>query len=188
MVFVFKIPQGEKIYSLKRGFLNAQIASIAFSQNSTLIGLTSNRGTLHIFELERMSKQSLTTVNPEIELKDSEDPAELKDQDKSTEGCCGIIGLQYIFTKFSGLFFNESDEYHSSTINLLNLIVKSIIKERDDDFSKEHIIALDEHGKVTVIWKNGCVREFGFNRIKRTIEKTNNTALSNFVVVEEINL
>ena len=110
------MPQGEKIYSLKRGFLNAQIASIAFSQGSTLIGITSNRGTLHIFELERLSKQSLTTINPEIELKESQDIEERKDTEKMSDGCCAGIGFQFILSKISGLFFEESDEYHSSKV------------------------------------------------------------------------
>ena len=64
-------------------------------------------------------------------------------------------------------------------------IVKSIIKETNVEFNKDHIIALDEHGKALIIWKNGCISEYGFNRHKRTIEKTTSITLSSFESIQE---
>ena len=53
---MFKVPKGEQLFELKRGFLSAEIIYILFSKNSTLIGVTSNHGTMHIFQLERVSQ------------------------------------------------------------------------------------------------------------------------------------
>ncbi len=90
------MPKGERLYTLRRGFLSAQIMCLAFSPNSTLLGVTSNRGTMHIFELERASHQSQKTGVPESEEENCEA------EEESEPGCSACAGLQFLLEKLTG--------------------------------------------------------------------------------------
>ena len=51
MIRIFSVPDGHKLYSFKRGMAKAGIFSLAFNNAGTLLGLTSTRGTIHVFQL-----------------------------------------------------------------------------------------------------------------------------------------
>eukprot|EP00826_Nyctotherus_ovalis_P050681 TRINITY_DN6245_c0_g2_i2.p2 TRINITY_DN6245_c0_g2~~TRINITY_DN6245_c0_g2_i2.p2 ORF type:complete len:151 (+),score=18.59 TRINITY_DN6245_c0_g2_i2:336-788(+) len=55
---IFSVPSGRKVYSLHRGIHEAEIHSMSFDPTSTLLGLTSVRGTLHIFRLTKSPKST----------------------------------------------------------------------------------------------------------------------------------
>ena len=96
------MPKGNCVYTLRRGFLNSRIMSIVFNSNSTLIGATSSRGTLHIFELERTSQQSAQTAAPDVE-----DQIELREKEEpevDTQGCSTCLALRFLFEKFTSMF------------------------------------------------------------------------------------
>ncbi len=48
---MFSIPQGEKLFTFKRGIHTAQIYSLTFNIKSTYVVLSSNSGTIHVFRL-----------------------------------------------------------------------------------------------------------------------------------------
>jgi len=45
------------MYVLKRGVAKAEIYSLSFSMNSSMLGVSSDRGTFHIFDLRKTSKK-----------------------------------------------------------------------------------------------------------------------------------
>ncbi|MDR3549667.1 MAG: hypothetical protein P4M11_15585 [Candidatus Pacebacteria bacterium] len=47
------MPKGTTLYCLKRGVRKADIFSLAFNQDSSFLGVTSDRGTLHLFALSK---------------------------------------------------------------------------------------------------------------------------------------
>ena len=55
IIRIFTIPDGNKLYALDRGLQKAEIYSISFVANdeSALVAITSNRGTLHVFNLNK---------------------------------------------------------------------------------------------------------------------------------------
>lgn len=57
IIRVFNIPDGKKLYALDRGLQKAEIYSISFANDnfkkSSMLAVTSNRGTLHIFNLNQ---------------------------------------------------------------------------------------------------------------------------------------
>ncbi len=68
MIRVYSIPNCTRIYSLKRGLAKADVYSLSFNEDSTLLGLTSSRGTLHIFALGGTSATG-TSPKPDTALK-----------------------------------------------------------------------------------------------------------------------
>lgn len=57
VVRVFKVPQTTKIYSFRRGTYPAAIYSLSFSPSSSLLGATTENGTVHIFRLGTHKRQ-----------------------------------------------------------------------------------------------------------------------------------
>lgn len=49
---IFSIPKGEKLFSYKRGVASAYIYSMNFSFDNEKLVITSDTGTLHIFDLK----------------------------------------------------------------------------------------------------------------------------------------
>ena len=64
IIRVFSIPSGTKMYALNRGIHTTEIYSLSFDADSTLLGLTSVRGTLHIFELSKSKHEALPSKDP----------------------------------------------------------------------------------------------------------------------------
>ena len=62
VVRVFSVPDGQKLFECRRGFLQrVSIGTLAFSPDSTLLLVSSNTNTVHIFKLDddlSMKKQS----------------------------------------------------------------------------------------------------------------------------------
>eukprot|EP00743_Colponemidia_sp_Colp-15_P006191 GILK01006657.1.p1 GENE.GILK01006657.1~~GILK01006657.1.p1 ORF type:complete len:397 (-),score=34.65 GILK01006657.1:89-1165(-) len=55
VIRVFSVPQGEKLYSFRRGSYPASVYSMAFSLDSALLCVSSDTGTIHVFKLESAS-------------------------------------------------------------------------------------------------------------------------------------
>eukprot|EP01012_Entosiphon_sulcatum_P064618 TRINITY_DN93446_c0_g1_i1.p1 TRINITY_DN93446_c0_g1~~TRINITY_DN93446_c0_g1_i1.p1 ORF type:complete len:352 (+),score=27.71 TRINITY_DN93446_c0_g1_i1:28-1083(+) len=51
VIRVFDIPESRLVYTLRRGSVPAQIYSLSFNQNATLLSASSDKGTIHIFKL-----------------------------------------------------------------------------------------------------------------------------------------
>jgi hypothetical protein len=51
MIRVFSIPKGNRLYSLRRPIIPADVFSIAFNPISTLIGVTGNPGSMYIYKI-----------------------------------------------------------------------------------------------------------------------------------------
>ncbi len=49
---MFTIPKGDKLRTLKRGFTNAMIYNLQFNINSTNLLVSSNSGTVHVYDLK----------------------------------------------------------------------------------------------------------------------------------------
>ena len=62
MVRIFNLPQGEKLYTLKRGMQRVEVYWLSFSHKSDLVTLSSNSGTIHLFKLERKEEGSQEVV------------------------------------------------------------------------------------------------------------------------------
>lgn len=72
--------------SLKRGLANADIYSLSFNHDSSLIGITSGRGTLHIYNLlGKSSAKSNETPEREKEMGDGAIAAK-EDSDEELAG------------------------------------------------------------------------------------------------------
>lgn len=56
LIRIFKVATGQLLYELRRGTDRAQIWSICFSSDSNRVGVTSDKGTLHIFTLPDSSQ------------------------------------------------------------------------------------------------------------------------------------
>ncbi|KAL6050477.1 autophagy protein [Balamuthia mandrillaris] len=56
VIRVFSLPEGEKLYEFRRGTYPARIYSIAWSRDSSMLCVTSDTGTLHVYKV-RSSKQ-----------------------------------------------------------------------------------------------------------------------------------
>jgi len=57
VIRVFDTPDGNLLYSLRRGSYTAVIYSLAFNRDSTMICASSSSGTVHIFKLDEASKR-----------------------------------------------------------------------------------------------------------------------------------
>jgi autophagy-related protein 18 len=55
VIRVYSIPQGELLYSLRRGSKDAIIDGLVFSPAGTMLAVTSNSTTLHIFKCDKLS-------------------------------------------------------------------------------------------------------------------------------------
>ena len=54
----------------------------------------------------------------------------------------------------------------------------SIIKKRDEQFTKDHIMGIYENGKIVNVWNNGLICTYLLNLDHRTIEKIQSNLLS----------
>ena len=54
---IFSLPKGEKLFTFKRGISSAKIFSINFSQDNSHIISTSDKGTLHVFDLKKEKEE-----------------------------------------------------------------------------------------------------------------------------------
>jgi len=63
LIRIFKTETGEQLQEVRRGTERAEIYSIAFNSNSSLLACSSDRGTVHIFSL---SQTTQTSVNPSL--------------------------------------------------------------------------------------------------------------------------
>ena len=132
---MFKMPKGEKVYSFMRGFMNARLMALTISPHSGLLALTSNRGTLHVFEMERFSQRSaMTKANSEVP--------------DSGEGCCALDAVKFVGTKLMSLLCCREVDTLNSRRWLHYSLARSIMKHHDGDFSADHILALTDNGKV----------------------------------------
>jgi autophagy-related protein 18 len=52
IIRIFSLPKGDKLFTYKRGMTNAMIYSLNFSSDSEKVIMTSDTGTLHVFELK----------------------------------------------------------------------------------------------------------------------------------------
>lgn len=57
VIRVFDTPEGNLLYSFRRGSYPAEIYSIAFNLDSSLIGVSSNTATVHIFKLDEANRK-----------------------------------------------------------------------------------------------------------------------------------
>jgi len=57
VIRVFDTPEGNLLYSFRRGSYPAEIYSLAFSNDSSLIAASSSSGTVHVFKLDETSKR-----------------------------------------------------------------------------------------------------------------------------------
>jgi hypothetical protein len=61
VIRIFNIPEGKKLYALDRGLQKAEIFSISFmndiTNNSSIVAITSDRGTLHVFNLNKKTAE-----------------------------------------------------------------------------------------------------------------------------------
>ncbi len=57
LIRIFNIPQGDKLFTFKRGITPARIFSMNFSCESDKIVVSSDKGTLHVFELRELDKE-----------------------------------------------------------------------------------------------------------------------------------
>jgi len=119
------MPKGEKIYRLKRGFLNAKIIAMSFSHNSTLFAITSSRGTLHIYQLERSSQQTVSTAPMDLEEEQAilQGKVEKYEDLDDNPGCNAWPGLCYIFSKLTGAWC--CTENGSCQASILMKIIKN---------------------------------------------------------------
>ena len=51
MIRVFSVPSGQKIYQFRRGSYPTRIFSISFNISNTLLAVSSESDTIHIFKL-----------------------------------------------------------------------------------------------------------------------------------------
>lgn len=59
VIRVYRTPSGERLFELRRGLAtNATIYSMAFDITSTLLCVSSNHQTIHIFKLETMEPEA----------------------------------------------------------------------------------------------------------------------------------
>lgn len=64
VIRVFSVPNGDKVAQFRRGTYAARIFSLAFNPVSTLLAVTSDSDTVHIFRLDRLGRpasQSMST-------------------------------------------------------------------------------------------------------------------------------
>merc|ERR1712023_238040 len=57
VIRVFDTPEGNMLYSFRRGSYQAEVYSLAFNRESTLIAASSSSGTVHAFKLDEASKR-----------------------------------------------------------------------------------------------------------------------------------
>jgi autophagy-related protein 18 len=63
IIRVFSLPEGEKLFTFKRGLYPAQTYSLRFSFDSNYLVCTSSSGSLHIFSLQHSSSPSTWSVS-----------------------------------------------------------------------------------------------------------------------------
>lgn len=57
VIRMFDVPEGNMLYSFRRGSYPADIYSLAFNKESTLVACSSNSGTVHVFKLDEASRR-----------------------------------------------------------------------------------------------------------------------------------
>jgi WD40 repeat protein len=57
LIRIYRVDTGEHLQELRRGKENAEIYSISFSQNNLYLACTSDRGTIHIFSLDKVNEK-----------------------------------------------------------------------------------------------------------------------------------
>jgi autophagy-related protein 18 len=68
---VFSVPSGQKLYQFRRGTYAARIYSISFNMAGTLLSVSSDTDTLHIFKLMTPEEKARDSVS-RLENKPSE--------------------------------------------------------------------------------------------------------------------
>ena len=64
VIRVFATPSGEKLFELRRGIqTSAQIFSMAFSEDASLLSVSSDKATVHIFKLEVVNQAPAPAAN-----------------------------------------------------------------------------------------------------------------------------
>lgn len=58
VIRVFDIPESRLVYALRRGSVPAQIYSLSFNHTATLLCVSSDKGTIHIFKLSTESRKN----------------------------------------------------------------------------------------------------------------------------------
>ena len=75
---LFNVSTGELITELRRGKKNAKINCLAFNANTDLIGCTSDKGTVHIFDVHEVNK--ILEVEEDIKNKDENNNNKIKNK------------------------------------------------------------------------------------------------------------
>ncbi|MDR3547376.1 MAG: hypothetical protein P4M11_03720 [Candidatus Pacebacteria bacterium] len=170
-----------------------EIYSMSFDQDSSYLGLTSVRGTLHIFELAKPQSAAPTDTKPTMYAAanaqfprrepDSEDElpnnykrdnkSELREEENEEEtkegeaGCCGgWLGLKYVLNKVGGIIVDDPEEAFTAGITsfLLRLsVAKSVVKYNGENIKRPNILALDKDRKVILFCKDGSYYEYKFD-------------------------
>jgi len=63
VIRVFSIPETKKVYQFRRGTYPAVVYSISFSYDSSLLCVSSETGTVHIFKIDQLTSGSCTDVH-----------------------------------------------------------------------------------------------------------------------------
>jgi len=69
LINVFSIPDGEKIYVLRRGSVQASILSLSFTPeecNPRLLAAVGSHGTVHVFKLMTTHLTKYLSLSPEL--------------------------------------------------------------------------------------------------------------------------
>lgn len=103
IIRVFAIPSGQRLYQFRRGSLPAQIYSIAFHPDSSLLTVTSSTQTVHIFRLKEvysnLERQGLLPSSP---------PPKESLLRRSSRSLIGTVG-GYLPQSVSGMLDPERD-------------------------------------------------------------------------------
>jgi autophagy-related protein 18 len=176
VIRVFSVPNGDLLYSFRRGIQHARINSLSFCPNSKFLSAGASSGTIHIFLLENrnifegVKKRSSSEASGEPGLASSSagDDDVVSATGEGAEGSGWVD--KYNTIKSSAVFGLMSAVKYVSSLNVLPNVAQEFVDSYraicccrlpggEDDF-KSAITIVSQQMKVVVVTPNGCVYRY----------------------------
>lgn len=108
IIRVFKVASTEKLYQFRRGSLPANIHHLSFDESGTLLAVTSDTDTVHIFKLSQQSTSFFGSLLPESmseSWESTRDFAHIKHPKSGAPSLCALNSGRVMIVTGDGMIY-----------------------------------------------------------------------------------
>lgn len=157
IIRVFRLKDGSVLQEFRRGIDNAKIMSITLDVSGTLLGLSSDSGTVHIYSIN----------NPDVDSKEGSLAASSSAFSERSAGGSTALDINNKKSRFS--FLKKAIKYFDSEWSSLQLKVDEKIVFVNFNSDSSEILVYKSTGKF---WKYDMSTHFEKNKGKKKVELT----------------